>query len=49
MLTPLGLAARITVYIGKDGRVLLVDDGGETSGAGEGVARRLAELGIPRR
>lgn len=48
VLMPLGLAARITVYVGKDGRVLLVDDGGETEGAGAGVARRLAELGVER-
>jgi len=48
VLTPLGLAARITIYVGKDGKVLLVDDEGETSGAGAGVARRLAELGVER-
>ena len=48
MLTPLGLAARITVYVGKDGRVLLVDGEGETDGAGAGVERRLRELGVER-
>lgn len=48
VLAPLGFAARVTVYVGRDGRVLLVDDEGETSGAGAGVARRLAELGVER-
>jgi peroxiredoxin Q/BCP len=48
VLNPLGLAARITVYVGKDGRVLLVDGDGETSAAGAAVARRLGELGVER-
>ncbi len=41
-------AARNTVYIGADGRVLLVDTAVRSATAGEDVASHLAALGIPK-
>ena len=45
----LGLAKRWTFYIGKDGKVLYVDKDVKPDSAGEDVARKLAELGVPRK
>jgi peroxiredoxin Q/BCP len=42
-------AARNTFYIGKDGTILFVDRDVKPATAGEDIARRLAELKIPRR
>lgn len=42
-------AARWTFYIGKDGKVLFVDQKVKPSTAGDDVAAKLAELGIPKR
>ena len=42
-------AARNTVYIGADGRVLLVDTSVRPATAGEDLARQLELLGVPRR
>jgi thioredoxin-dependent peroxiredoxin len=42
-------AARTTFYIGKDGKILLVDDSVKTSTHGADVAARLKELGIPQK
>ena len=44
-----GYAARYTFYIGKDGTILFVDHDVKPATAGEDIARRLAELKIPRR
>jgi peroxiredoxin Q/BCP len=41
-------ANRHTFYIGKDGRILLVDRAVKPSTAGEDTARHLAELKVPR-
>lgn len=43
-----GSAARHTVYIGADGRVLFVDTAVRAATAGADVASRLAGLGVPR-
>jgi len=40
---------RVTFYIGRDGRLLHIDRAPIADGHGEGVAERLAALGIPRR
>jgi peroxiredoxin Q/BCP len=45
----LGLAKRWTFYIGRDGRILYVDKDVKPDSAGDDVARKLAELGVPRR
>jgi peroxiredoxin Q/BCP len=42
-------AARHTVYIGADGRVLHVDTRVKAATAGEDMAVKLDELGVPRR
>lgn len=44
-----GYASRHTFYIGKDGRILYVDRKVSPSSAGDDVAKRLAELKVPRR
>lgn len=40
-------ASRVTFYIGKDGRILLIDDKVKTSSHGPDIAAKLRELGIP--
>jgi thioredoxin-dependent peroxiredoxin len=40
-------AARTTFYIGKDGRILLIDDKVKTGTHGPDVAAKLKELNIP--
>jgi peroxiredoxin Q/BCP len=42
-------AARLTVYIGADGRIMHIDRAVIADGHGEDVPARLAALGIPRR
>ncbi len=49
VLMPIGLASRATVYIGKDGRILAIDRKIDVDKAGADVAKRLAELGVPKR
>jgi peroxiredoxin Q/BCP len=44
-----GLANRWTFYIGKDGKVLLIDKSVKTDTAGADIAAKLAELGVARR
>ena len=44
-----GYAARHTIYVGKDGRILYVDREVKPATAGEDIARRLAELNVSRR
>jgi thioredoxin-dependent peroxiredoxin len=41
------VANRVTFYIGKDGKILLVDDKVTTGTHGTDVAAKLKELGIP--
>ena len=40
-------ANRVTFYIGKDGKILLVDDKVKTGTHGSDVAAKLKELGVP--
>ena len=49
VLMPIGLASRATVYIGKDGKVLAIDRRIDVDQAGADVAKKLAELGVPKR
>jgi len=50
VLRALGLyAARHTIYIGKDGKVLYVDTDVNTRTAGADMVARLTALGVPRR
>ncbi len=44
-----GVASRRTFYIGKDGRILDIDSNVKAATHGDAVAKRLAELGVPRR
>ncbi len=44
-----GYAARHTFYIGSDGKILFVDREVSPRTAGEDVAARLQELGVPKR
>ncbi len=44
-----GSASRWTFYIGKDGRILDVDQKVKAATHGAAVAKRLEELGIPKR
>jgi peroxiredoxin Q/BCP len=41
-------AARETFYIGADGKILFIDTKVSPSSAGEDVAKRLAELEVPK-
>ena len=50
VLRGLGMyTARQTFYVGQDGVLLFVDEDVQPQSAGDDVARRLAELGVPRR
>ncbi len=50
VLKAMGLyAARNTVYIGADGKILYVDRDVSPGTAGKDLVARLQELGIPRR
>lgn len=40
-------AARQTFYIGKDGKILAIDDKVKTGTAGADIAAKLKELGVP--
>ena len=42
-------AKRWTFYIGSDGKILYIDRDVKPSAAGQGIAERLAALGVPRR
>ena len=49
VLKAMGLyAARNTIYIGADGKVLYIDTGVSPKTAGADLVARLEELGIPR-
>jgi len=45
----IGLAKRWTFYVGKDGKILFVDKDVKPDTAGDDVAAKLAELGVPKR
>ena len=45
----LGIAKRWTFYIGKDGKLLLIDKDVQAATAGADVAATLGKLGIPKR
>jgi peroxiredoxin Q/BCP len=50
VLRGMGLyAARQTIYIGVDGKVLFIDDKVKTDSAGADLAARLEQLGIAKR
>ncbi|HTQ37438.1 MAG TPA: redoxin domain-containing protein [Pirellulales bacterium] len=42
-----GRAHRWTFYIGKDGKIAVIDKKIDTAKAGEGVAAKLKDLGVP--
>lgn len=43
------LANRVTVYIGKDGKILFIDKGVKTASHGTDVAAKLKELGVAKK
>ena len=45
----LNMAKRVTIYIGKDGRILKIDDDIKPATSAEDMARTLGELGVARR
>jgi peroxiredoxin Q/BCP len=49
LMPVVGLAKRWTFYIGKDGKILYIDQSVNVDTAGADIAARLAELGVPRR
>ena len=44
-----GVASRVTFYIGKDGKILKIDDDINTATAAEDIARTLAELNVAKK
>jgi peroxiredoxin Q/BCP len=42
-------ARRWTFYIGPDGKILFIDKAVQAQTAGEGIAAKLAELGVKKR
>ncbi len=44
-----GFSSRVTFYIGKDGRILYIDKKVKPGTHGADVAKKLAELGIPKK
>jgi peroxiredoxin Q/BCP len=44
-----GLAKRWTFYIGKDGKILFIDQSVKVDTAGADIAAKLGELGVARR
>jgi peroxiredoxin Q/BCP len=49
VLSGRGFASRVTVYVGKDGKVAFIDQKVSARSDGENVAKRLAELEFPKR
>ena len=49
VLTPAGYAARVTFYIGPDGRIAAIDRDVDALRAGEEMLKILDELGVERR
>jgi len=44
-----GLAKRWTFYIGKDGKILFIDQEVKVDAAGADIAAKLAELGVAKK
>ena len=49
VLSVFGVASRVTFYIGKDGKILKIDDNINTATAAEDIARTLAELNVAKK
>jgi peroxiredoxin Q/BCP len=49
LMPVVGLAKRSTFYIGKDGKILFIDQSVKVDTAGADIAAKLAELGVARR
>ncbi|WP_323846328.1 peroxiredoxin [Microbulbifer magnicolonia] len=49
LIPVMGLAKRATIYIGKDGRILKIDNEIHPATSAEDIARTLDELGIARK
>ena len=49
ILSERGFSQRVTIYIGKNGKVLFVDRSPKVGSHGADVAEKLAELGVARR
>lgn len=49
VLTPAGYAARVTFYIGRDGRIAAIDEEVEPLRAGEELLENLRALGVAAR
>lgn len=49
VLSSRGFASRVTVYVGKDGKVAFIDPKVSARTDGENVAKRLAELKFPKK
>ena len=45
----MNMAKRVTIYIGKDGRILKIDNDIQPATSAEDMARTLGELGVARR
>ena len=49
VLAPLGYAKRWTFYIGKDGKILAIDQSVKPETSAEDMAAKLGELGVPKK
>jgi peroxiredoxin Q/BCP len=49
VLAPMGFAKRWTFYIGKDGKILHIDNEVKVDTAGADIAVRLEQLGVSRK
>jgi peroxiredoxin Q/BCP len=48
LMPVVGLPKRWTFYVGADGRILHVDKDVKPNTAGDDIAKKLAELGVPK-
>ena len=49
VLAPMGYAKRWTFYIGKDGKILAIDQSVKPESSAEDIAAKLGELGVARK
>lgn len=49
ILNDRGMSNRVTFYIGADGKILYVDKSVKTDTHGADIAKKLAELGVPKK
>ena len=49
ILNPKGVSSRVTFYVGKDGRILYIDKAVKTGSHGADIAKKLGELGVPKK